>query len=106
MDKASFLESRLPTREVDLDGVGTVLVRALSRGEALSCKGLDVEELEQKVLAMGMVDPALAAGEVAVWYRNALTDEIKRVLDAIWDLSGLGEGAAKATYKSVPDEPG
>lgn len=106
MDKMAFLSPRLPTREVDLDGVGTVLVRALSRGEALSCKGKDVEDLERAVLVMGMVEPALTPDEVAVWYQNVLTDEIRRVLDAIWDLSGLGEGAAKATYKSVPDEPG
>lgn len=104
-DRTRLLKPRLPEREIDLDGVGTIRVRGLSRAEVLSCKGKQRDELEPVLLAMAMVDPALTEDDVHAWRQVATTEEIRVVLETVWDLSGLGEGAGKATYKSVPDEP-
>lgn len=104
-DRARLLKPRLPERDVDLDGVGTVRVRGLSRAEVLGCQGKERDELEPLLLAMAMVDPALTEDDVLTWRQAATTDEIRTVLDVVWELSGLGEGAAKATYKSVPGQP-
>lgn len=103
MDRAEFLTPRLPESEVKLD-IGTIRVRGLSRAEALALKGMEPEEIEVRALAMGMMDPELTVDDVRVWQSVALADEVKAVLDAIYELSGLREGSAKAAYKSVPGE--
>lgn len=104
-DRERLLKSRLPERDIDLDGVGTIRVRGLSRAEVLACHGKERDELEPLLLATAMVEPALTEDDIVTWRQAATTNEIKAVLDVVWDLSGLGEGAAKATYKSLPEEP-
>lgn len=107
MDKDALLSSsRLPQAKVDLVD-GTVTVRGLSRGEIIGVQQFsdDLPALEKAILHYGMVDPPLTPDEVARWYQVATHEEVEQILETIRDLSGLGEGSAKAIYKSVRREP-
>lgn len=103
MDKAAFLQRRLPERDVEVPGVGTVRVRGLSRAEALECQKVagDAGALERKALAFGLVEPALSEDEAAGWYGSATFAELEPILSAIQELSGLSEGAGKSGVQGV-----
>lgn len=102
MDKDLFLKARLPERELDVPGVGTVRIRGLSRAEILAAQALTADgAMERFVVAAGLVDPQLTEDEVDVWRRNVTHGEVGLVFAVIEELSGLGEDAAKAEYKSV-----
>lgn len=101
MDKDQLFQPRLPERDVVIDGVGTVRVRGLSRHEAILVQAETGVLAERKMLHFGMVDPALSEAEVTTWQHASPAGELEPVTLAIADLSGIGEGAAKAAYKSV-----
>lgn len=110
-DKERFLKARLPEKDVDIPGVGTVRVRGLSRAEAGKLKGFldDPEAGEVFVLTAGLIDPALSEGEVREWLAGAPTDEVESVTNAILGLSGLLDGQAAATRQfpaELQAEPG
>lgn len=110
MDKAALLTERLPRADVEIEGVGTVTVRGLSRYELLlagkGAEETDTATVEQKMLAMAMVDPELSVSEVAAWQRAAPAGEIQPIVMAINELSGVTKSAQKEAYKSVREEPG
>lgn len=104
MDKAKLLAGRsygLTPHEIP--GVGTVVVRPLTRAEAFSLrgKGFDEEVLERKVLALGLVDPALTEEEVAEWQKVASSGEVDTLMGVISEISGMTKTAAKEAYKSA-----
>jgi hypothetical protein len=105
IDKETFLKARLPEREVDLPGVGTVRVRGLTRAEALEVQALqgDVAAMEQKVIHFGLVDPVLTNAEIACWYGAVTAGEIDLLVNPISEMSGLTEGAPK---RGVPEVRG
>ncbi|HEX6579217.1 MAG TPA: hypothetical protein VF082_12705 [Jiangellaceae bacterium] len=110
MDKAVLLKRRLREDKVEIHGVGVVMVRGLSRGEAdevvAAREAHGVLAMERKILAFGMVDPALDEDEVAQWQRAAGTDELNAVIERISELSGMDEGAAKSGVPGDGDRPG
>lgn len=90
MDKSVLLAVRLPQREVEITGVGFVTVRGLSRAEAYALRSIEEQaSLEVRVLACGMVEPALTPEEVQTWRFAATYHEIEPVVGAILELSGL-----------------
>ncbi|MGH9891078.1 MAG: hypothetical protein ACREA0_03670 [bacterium] len=102
MNKEQFLKARLGRREVVLQGVGTVVVRGLSRAEAFrvrECIGADA--MERKVIELGLLDPSLDADEVLEWYQCAPAGEVDLLSNAIQELSGLTEGAPKSGLPEV-----
>lgn len=98
MDKEKLLSPRLPTRTVPIDGLGDVVVRALTRAQALYLRTIkdDQIELEVAILRLGLADPVLSADEAAAYHDLAGVDEVADIIDAIKDLSGLAEGAPKS----------
>lgn len=108
MDKETFLKTRLPERTVDVDGVGEVRVRGLSRAEGARLKDFvdDPEAGEVFVLAAGLVDPALTADEVRLWQAAATAGEVEAVTTAILELSGLLPDAVGAAQRSFQPQPG
>lgn len=107
MDKEALLRSRLPEDDVEIPDLGTVRVRGLSRYEVL----LAQKELPKGVLAMervmlrfGMVDPPMSEDDVTAWQKASPAGELEPVTRRIQSLSGMGDGADKAQYKSVPSE--
>ncbi len=97
-NNAEFLNRLLPTGEVKLPSGDVVHLRGLSRAEVVALKGLSDEQKEVRILALGMnlaTDQAITVQEIST---NA---EVDLIIGGIRDLSGLGEGQAKAEYKSV-----
>jgi len=105
--KARLLKPRLAEADVDVPGIGTVRVRALNRIEAMhvqSAKGN--EAIERRMLALGMVEPAMTEAEVGQWQKASPAGELEAVTEKITELSALGGDADKEAYKSVRGEPG
>lgn len=100
MDKSKLIKDRISsnTAEVDIPGVGKIVVRGLSRYELLlSGKNTeDVSLIERRTLAMAVVDPQLSEADVEQWQKHSPASEIGPVTRAIQELSGLGEGAGKS----------
>lgn len=110
VSKEQLLKPRLEEADVEIRGVGTVRVRALSRGEIFMMqtrtegKGTDVKE--RLILSLGMIDPALTDSEIREWHGAAPAGELDPVVDKIRDLSGLAEGADKSGVPEVRDGAG
>lgn len=100
VDKAALLTKRFGAEDVEVPGVGTVQVRALTRAEALSVQGveMDAETLEQKLIAMALVEPHLTEAEVKEWQGIASAGEIQVIVEAIVRISGMEGYSAKAAY--------
>lgn len=109
-DKSILLKPRLPERDVDLEGVGTIRIRALSRTEAdqLGRYGGKYEDAAVFILSTGLVDPVLTPDEVRQWRSAATTDEVETVNNAILDLSGLldDKKVAAEARQSFPAQQG
>lgn len=106
VDKDCLFAKRLPEDDVEVDGIGTVRVRGLSRAEANAVKAHQgTDKFEQKILAFGMVDPALNEDEVGRWLRAASYGELEPVLTRIGELSGLMDDSAKKAVKALLADP-
>lgn len=106
LDKAALLTRRLGEVEHEIPGFGTVRVRGMSREELLEWRSLDDVIGDRKVLAACLLDPVLTEDEVETWQKHSSPLEIQGVLNAIRDLSGLGEGATKSGVSGVRERPG
>lgn len=105
MDKELLFRPRLPEADVEVPGVGTVRVRALSRAEVLLIQGVEgTAAIERKTLSLGLVDPKLTEDEVGQWQEASLPNELDPVGERIAELSGMLEGSPKAAYKSAGDQ--
>lgn len=103
IDKEAFLKASTPEEVITLPGIGDVRVRGLSRSEALSLSKVkdDPEALEQLIVRLGLVEPALTADEVKAWFDVAPAGLIDPLVEAVQRLSGLGEGAPKSGLPEV-----
>lgn len=101
ISKADLLKKRFGEEEVEVPGVGTVRVRALTRGQALELQGKEVEvaEMERRLISMAMVEPKLTEDEVKEWQDNTTAGELQGVMEAIVRLSGMEAHASKAAYQ-------
>jgi len=91
----------LPQGEADVPGIGTVLVRAMNRGELLMGgklgeEGRNQAAMERYVLSSCMVDPEMTLEDVDAWMAAAPAMEIQPVVQKINELSGVGRDAAKS----------
>lgn len=106
MDKDLLFKPRLAEADVDVPGVGTVRVRALTRGEVFQIqKGTDTGDVERKILACGMVEPQLSQTDVRRWQDSCPAGEIDPVVDKIRELSGLSDDAEKEAVLAFRGEP-
>jgi hypothetical protein len=102
--KDALTKRRAPSDDdvvpVEVEGVGTVMIRPLSRKEAHSFRGreIDSEILERKLLAIAMVDPKMSEKDVAEWQANSKAGEIQPVMDKIVEISGMERAAGKRAY--------
>lgn len=115
MDKELLFKPRLAEEDVNIPGVGTVRVRALSRAEVLMVRKAtdlagDVDGpralvLERKMLAAAMVEPALTESEVGRWQQASAAGELEPVTEAIQRLSGMLPNSAKEAYRELEADP-
>jgi len=83
-------------------GRGTVMVKPLSRAQAMALYGreLSARDMECEMLAGACVNPRFTIGEVKIWQeRDQAGQDIMALVDAIMGLSGMEIGAGKAAYK-------
>lgn len=108
MDKDLLLARRVPEGDVELEGLGTVKVRGMSRYELLHSSRVRDEKgdlaAERYILSVCMVDPALAEHEVAEWQKASLAPEINAVAMKVNELSGVAQGADKSGVQETGDE--
>jgi hypothetical protein len=106
MDKELLFKPRLPEADVEVPGIGTVRVRGLSRAEALAMQKVEgTDAIERKMLAVALIDPVLTEAEVGKWQKASVAGELEPVGAKVQELSGMAEGAAKATYKEFEADP-
>lgn len=103
--KARLLKPRLGEEEIEIEGVGVVRIRALTRGEVLRLTPQKMAMRERMMLTWGMVDPRMTEDEVAAWSKASPAGELERVTIAIARLSGLEVGQPKEVYKEFDDDP-
>lgn len=105
IDKEKLLANRLKTETVSIPDVGEVVVRALTRAEAFQFtdKDLSPEDMERRLLAAALVDPALTLDEVVAWHSASTATEIQPVVEAVLRLSGLEVDAPKKAYQQFLD---
>jgi hypothetical protein len=83
-------KSAAVTGKVELSG-GWVEVRGLSIDEVRAC--MDTEGRTESDIAWIAAATDTPAEEVADWWKSALAGDIQRLLGAIMETSGMGEGA-------------
>lgn len=100
MDKELLLADRVTTRtaEVEIEGVGVVTVRALSRHEMIQGGKIDDRSAQERyILSRAMVDPEMGEHDVAAWQKASIPGEINAVAMVVNELSGIKKGADKSS---------
>lgn len=105
-DKELLFKPRLPEIDYELDGLGTIRIRALSRAEVMGCRNVkagpgQAEAIERKMLALALVDPELTEAEVGRWQKASPAGELEPVTDKIAEMSGMKDESAKDAYKEM-----
>lgn len=99
MDKSRLLTNRIVTEDYTIDGVGTIVLKALNRHEALLVGMADTNVLKETlILKYGVADPSLSNEDIKKWSENSPGAEIEAVTEKIADLSGMLEGSDKDTF--------
>jgi hypothetical protein len=106
LSKEALLARRFGVHDLEVEGVGVVQVRPLSRAEALEVQGVEmpVAVMEQKLISKAMVSPKLTEDDVRVWQENSPAGELEPVGDKIMILSGMKKESAKEAVKTFRDE--
>lgn len=103
VSKAALLAARgIGTETVTLEGVGDVVVRPLTRGEVLALQKQgeqDPDVMEQKLLAIALVEPKLTEADVKEWQAVAPAGELEPITEAVERLSGLRRTEVKDQMK-------
>jgi len=108
VSKEQLAKPRLEEAEVEIPGVGTVRVRALSRGEIFRMQKVatkDTGARERLILSLGMLEPAMTEIDVQNWQEAAPAGELDGPVDKIRKLSGLEEKAEKEAVLDFRDGP-
>lgn len=105
--KEALMTPRLKAEEVPIPGVGTVLVRGMSRWEVVEVQKLESDRQRQDNLAVfyGLAEPAMTQDEVMAWRKAGNAQEIEDVALKVNELSGIGKAAAKSAVPADGDGP-
>lgn len=113
VSRDELFKARLAEREVEIPGIGTVRIRALSRQEVLDFRkrktadgdplGDDAAAFERALVSTAMVDPQLSEDDVRQWQAASDAGELEPVTEAIAELSGMNKGASKQAVKQFRD---
>lgn len=105
-NKNAMMALHLPTDEVELEGLGSVLVRGLSRFEMTEVFELqsDRQKQDTAAVAFAMVEPEMSVEEVIAWRKAGSNAEIEQVAKKINELSGIGKDAAKSDVPADGDD--
>ena len=88
------------TEEYQLsDGSGTVIIRGLTRNEAIRIRESDSDmgKRDDLLISLGLVEPAMSPEDVAAWGEaDGQFVVMTELSEAIGRLSGMTEGAGKS----------
>src|ERR1700743_692476 len=98
LTKEQLLKQHFGVEEHEIEGIGTVKVRSLTRSEALAVVGKELDKAAsgRYLIATGMGRPTAAGEDVKPWQDNSPAGEIQAVAKLITKLSGLTDGAPKS----------
>lgn len=102
---ALLADSELDTETFELDGIGQVTIRSLTRQQAV--KVADAEggvEREVRILAYGLAEPKLTLDQAKQVIQKRSAGQIQGLMEAISRLSGLMEGSQKEARATFRDE--
>lgn len=105
ISKEDLLKAAVGHHTFEIEGVGEVRYRGLTRGEAVKLQGkqMDAAEMDRKLLALAVEEPKLTEaewGEVADVVSAGLLEPLSR---AIAQASGMRVEDAKAAYAQFRD---
>lgn len=79
------------------DGSGSVVIRGLTRNEALAVRALeDLTERDNLIISFGLVDPVLTPADVGLWGAQDDAGTLTHLSNRLAEISGLAEGAGKS----------
>jgi hypothetical protein len=102
--KDTILTARIPREEFTIKGHGDVLIRGLSRVEALQLPDEEVAK-EARLLSIGIVEPAFTVAEIRQWMADSVAGELQDVSQRIAQLSGMLADAGKSDLPGDGDGP-
>jgi len=102
LSKGELLARRVPEADFEIEGVGSVRIRGLTRAEAIELRKVDDAAVaDRRMVALGLVEPRLSEAEVKTWQENSGIHEIEALTVAIGELSAQGKGATKSGVPGV-----
>jgi phosphoribosylformylglycinamidine (FGAM) synthase-like enzyme len=108
VNKEALFKPRLSEETFEIEGLGEVRIRSLSRSEMLKIRNkrqegaLEVVEMERLLLSTALVEPALTEDEVRQWQDASAAGELEPITRAIMRISGLEDAAPKDAVKRFP----
>lgn len=93
LDKSTLHAYAMPTEEFEVMGGATVLVRGLTRAEAMRMQEAltkSTADAEVMLLAAGLVDPPMSQDEVKRWLAAWPVDAFDALEAKIMELSKIG----------------
>lgn len=103
LTRDQILARKLGQETVSLaDGSGEVVIRALTRNEALAVRDAEgTAGRDNLVLHYGVVEPALTMADVEAWVDQDAAGVLADLSERIGRLSGMTADSGKAAYKSA-----
>lgn len=87
----------LKTEPFTIEGVGDVVIRGLTRNEALAVQECETTaDKDNLMIACGLVEPKMSQGDIAEWGGEEQAGTLVKLSQRIAELSGLVEGAGKS----------
>ena len=102
-----LLARRLPTKVLDVPGVGQITIRGMTRLETLAMgKGdMDLAARERMMLVTAMVDPEIDNRDARAWQEASPAGELEAITNEIARLSGMLREQQKEETVRFPDGP-
>lgn len=89
------------TEVFDLGDGGEVVIRGLTRNEALAVRGCEsTGDMDSMMISFGLVDPVMSPEDVDTWGSADDAGTMIRLSNRISELSGMVEGAGKSGVPS------
>jgi hypothetical protein len=102
MDKNKLLSQKHDSVPFELEGLGEVQVRPLTRKQIHICQAQsDTLEFEARAVSFALADPELTFDEVKAWMDVAIAGLFEPLIEKIQEISGLKAGADKSRVPST-----
>jgi hypothetical protein len=102
LTREEILGRKVGHGELNIEGFGTVGIRALTMAEAVEVRALEGRaEQVYLIISLGMIDPPMTLADVEQWASSDAAGPLNAISEGIAVISGMSEGAGKDAYKSA-----